>query len=201
MDEDRSSQKKGSLYLIIEAFDGCIGGGRKTLDPKMEDRLVEWIRQEQKKTNQLLTRSQIKKKAKEISNVNSFKASKGWLDKFRRRHGIEFRPAVSDMQINASEVSAEKYEETNSDEDDSSNKENEEPYCEDVCMEQQTYYPFRGDQIKMSQSQESSPYQKRPQKVYEVQDFLAFSNDPNRYDPRMINLEQNFDSKEDARLM
>lgn len=168
----------------------------------MEDKLVDWIREQQRETKQLLTRSEIKKKAREISTVNSFKASKGWLDKFRKRHSIEFRPAVSETQLNQSECSVGRYLESNSDEDEDSNKENQAPYCEDSCIEQRPFSPFRGDQSKIPQSLICSPYQKRPQKDFDIQDFLNFSGEQNhRYDLRMINLEQNFDVKDELRNM
>lgn len=169
----------------------------------MEDRLVEWIHQQQAETNQLLTRCQIKRKAKEISTVNSFKASKGWLDKFRRRHNIEFRPAVSETQFIKSESSLERYEETNSEEeeDTGSNKENQEPFCEEAYIEEQSFSPFKRGQIKLAQSLESFSYEKGPQKDFEYQDFISLSSEQNHYALRMISLEQTFGVKEDDRNM
>ena len=120
------------------------------MDPKMEDLLVAWIQKEQEDTSQLLTRSQIKKKAKEISNVKSFKASKGWLDKFRRRHSIKFRPAISESQIHESEIpdsesSATGKLEGSLYESSGSNKENEEElYCEESPLDQQSFTSFVG---------------------------------------------------------
>ena len=81
------------------------GGGRKTLDPMMEERLHRWILSQQEESGDLLTRCQIKNKAKEISNVKTFKASKGWLDKFKKRFGIKMQASTGESQFAISETS------------------------------------------------------------------------------------------------
>ena len=63
------------------------GGGRKIQDPEMEEKLMKWYFKEIKK-RKIKTR-EFKEKAKELSNINGFKASKGWLQKLRRRYIIK----------------------------------------------------------------------------------------------------------------
>lgn len=62
------------------------GGGRKTLDPYMETNLLKWIEKSAKNTLCFPSRCIIKEKAKEISIVGDFLASKGWCDKFFKRN-------------------------------------------------------------------------------------------------------------------
>lgn len=57
------------------------GAGRKVHDPSMEDRLVSWIRQYPN-----LTRQAIRVQAKLLSRDPTFKASKGWYERFISRH-------------------------------------------------------------------------------------------------------------------
>lgn len=59
----------------------------------MEERLHAWIVQQEREGGQLLGRKEVKNKAKEISTKRDFMASKGWLDKFRRRFNVKFRPS------------------------------------------------------------------------------------------------------------
>jgi hypothetical protein len=68
------------------------GGGRKTQDPDMEKKLYQWILEEEKEKGRRLSRAQIKHKARELTNVDGFKGSKGWLDKFQKRYNIKFQP-------------------------------------------------------------------------------------------------------------
>lgn len=62
------------------------GGGRKTLDPDMEVYLLDWIQQSTRESRAFPSRIIIKEKAKEISKVSDFLASKGWCDKFFKRN-------------------------------------------------------------------------------------------------------------------
>lgn len=62
------------------------GGGRKTMDPQMETLLFDWCLDEIRRNKKPVSRSLIKQQAKYLSqNKSSFKASKGWLDKFMKR--------------------------------------------------------------------------------------------------------------------
>ena len=61
-------------------------GGRKTQDPLMELKLVEWINDFKKINDIMPTSKLIKKVAMKFSNVKNFKASKGWYEKFIHRY-------------------------------------------------------------------------------------------------------------------
>ena len=63
-----------------------IGAGRKIRDSSMEKELLYYYHIV--KGGKVTTR-EFKKKAMEFSKYPTFKASKGWLQKFRRRNKIE----------------------------------------------------------------------------------------------------------------
>ena len=70
---------------------GCMrkkGCGRKTKNPKMEEKLVEWYNEVIKK-NKYVTAKMIREKAVQISNDKDFLASKGWLEKFKKKNNIQ----------------------------------------------------------------------------------------------------------------
>ena len=62
------------------------GGGRKTLDPHMETNLLNWIEKSSIDSKSFPSRCLIKEKAKDLSRVGNFLASKGWCDKFFKRN-------------------------------------------------------------------------------------------------------------------
>ena len=63
------------------------GAGRKIVDHKMEEKLVNWLRGELAKNGgKRLTRKLIQKNAKKWSDNTKFKASKGWFERFIKRH-------------------------------------------------------------------------------------------------------------------
>ena len=64
------------------------GGGRKTKDPQMESKLNTWY-QECRKSGVKVTSKMVKDKAMQLSKCSDFIASKGWLDKFKVRFGLE----------------------------------------------------------------------------------------------------------------
>ena len=66
------------------------GAGRKTLDPDMEEALFSWII-ELRGRNLRVSRSMIRVKARELSAVVGFKASRGWLFRFMKRNGLSLR--------------------------------------------------------------------------------------------------------------
>jgi hypothetical protein len=69
---------------------GCLrkkGCGRKTKNPKMEAELVMWYNNIKKNIN--VTAKMIRDKAVEISKDKDFLASKGWLEKFKKKNGIQ----------------------------------------------------------------------------------------------------------------
>ena len=63
------------------------GCGRKTRNPEMENRLVEWYREEIN-GGANVSAKMIRDKAVEISGDKDFLASKGWLEKFKKKFGI-----------------------------------------------------------------------------------------------------------------
>ena len=64
------------------------GCGRKTRNPEMENKLVEWYKEEIKK-NINVSAKMIRDKAVEISEDKDFLASKGWLEKFKKKFNIK----------------------------------------------------------------------------------------------------------------
>ena len=66
-----------------------IGGGRKIKDPGMEKKLLSWFDSYHNKEGNKLTTSLFKEMAKHYSKDGTFRASKGWLQKFRKRHEIQ----------------------------------------------------------------------------------------------------------------
>jgi len=63
------------------------GCGRKTRNPEMENKLVEWYREEIG-GGANVSAKMIRDKAVEISGDKDFLASKGWLEKFKKKFGI-----------------------------------------------------------------------------------------------------------------
>jgi hypothetical protein len=68
-----------------------IGGGRKIRDIEMERKLVFWYRNNHNKNGKKVTVKQFKKMALHYSSCDGFRASKGWLEKFKKRHNISFK--------------------------------------------------------------------------------------------------------------
>ena len=64
------------------------GCGRKTRNPEMESKLVEWYN-ETIGLNVNVSAKMIREKAVEISEDKEFLASKGWLEKFKKKFGIK----------------------------------------------------------------------------------------------------------------
>ena len=66
------------------------GGGRKAQDEDMEDELFDWI-SGLRSRNLRVSYRMIREKAKELSNIDGFSASKGWLQRFIKRKGLTLR--------------------------------------------------------------------------------------------------------------
>jgi len=66
-----------------------IGGGRKIRDPDMEKKLLKWFFTYHNVNRNKVTTKDFKNKALSFSNDPTFRASKGWLQKFRKRYNIE----------------------------------------------------------------------------------------------------------------
>ncbi len=82
-----------NLKRWIEKGIGLKRGGRKTQDPQMEVKLTKWIDDFRNINKDFPNPKLIKKMALEYSNFkNTFKASKGWYEKFIRRNFSENMP-------------------------------------------------------------------------------------------------------------
>jgi hypothetical protein len=73
------------------------GAGRKTMDPAMERGLLDWIADTFRQTKVFPDFKEVKAQAKFFSNNGSFKASKGWCDKFMRRNLVFFSKLREDV--------------------------------------------------------------------------------------------------------
>jgi hypothetical protein len=63
------------------------GGGRKVLDPNMEEKLIIWYNIA-RSNNETITGRKMQNKAKEFTTADKFLASKGWLEKFLKKYKI-----------------------------------------------------------------------------------------------------------------
>ena len=79
----RKEKRYGTFYLI-----SLLGGGRKIRDPEMEKKLYAWYNQ-LKIEGIPVTPKMIKQKALDITKFKDFIASKGWLEKFKRKFNLE----------------------------------------------------------------------------------------------------------------
>lgn len=68
-----------------------VGGGRKIKDPEMEKKLSEWIHNYNVVGENPITAKMVKKKALEFRTCNDFIASKGWLEKFKKKFKINIQ--------------------------------------------------------------------------------------------------------------
>ena len=76
------------------------GAGRKVVDHDMEEKLINWLRGELARNGgKKLTRKLIQKNAKKWSDNTQFKASKGWLERFVKRHKYLQLHQVLNMNI------------------------------------------------------------------------------------------------------
>lgn len=66
------------------------GAGRKVKDEDMEETLLNWVL-EMRDQNLRVSRRMLQVQAKVFASKGSFKASKGWLDKFLKRNGLSLR--------------------------------------------------------------------------------------------------------------
>lgn len=55
----------------------------------MEQKLIEWYRDHHDVKNFPVTAKMIKRKALEFSLFRGFSASKGWLEKFKKKYNLE----------------------------------------------------------------------------------------------------------------
>ena len=64
------------------------GSGRKFKDPRLERKILEWYKMQDKET---LTSRQFKEKAIELSDNKTFRASSGWLTNMKRKYNLTFK--------------------------------------------------------------------------------------------------------------
>jgi hypothetical protein len=64
------------------------GSGRKFKDPRLERKILEWYKMQDKET---LTSRQFKEKAIELSDNKTFRASSGWLTNMKRKYNLHFK--------------------------------------------------------------------------------------------------------------
>ena len=77
---------------IIKGPHRKAGGGRRSHDPGMEREMVAWAKKNFEKTGQLPSHPEARAQAMSLAgNDTNFKASKGWFEKFLRRHFKEQR--------------------------------------------------------------------------------------------------------------
>ena len=55
----------------------------------MVKQLLDWYKKESKEKGRKIKTREFKEKALKLSKDPNFRASKGWLQKFRRRHNIK----------------------------------------------------------------------------------------------------------------
>lgn len=65
------------------------GGGRKIKDPVMEKKLFAWYTSYHIEQNNPVTAKIIKRKALEYRSCKDFIASKGWLEKFKKKYKLD----------------------------------------------------------------------------------------------------------------
>uniref|UniRef100_A0A1B6CZJ3 HTH CENPB-type domain-containing protein n=1 Tax=Clastoptera arizonana TaxID=38151 RepID=A0A1B6CZJ3_9HEMI len=90
-------KKRRESILSASSQTECGTGNRKTLKcaeyPDVDKALYTWIVQERARHN-IITGDLIAEKAKyfyaEILKKDDFRASKGWVDNFKKRHGIRY---------------------------------------------------------------------------------------------------------------
>lgn len=64
-----------------------IGCGRKIRDPELESNMINWYNEN--KSLYKITSSTFRRKALTLSKDRNFKASKGWLEKLKRKYGFK----------------------------------------------------------------------------------------------------------------
>ena len=57
----------------------------------MDFELLKWYYKIHDKEGKKITVKEFKMQAKKLSSVSDFKASKGWLEKYKKRYNIQFK--------------------------------------------------------------------------------------------------------------
>ena len=75
------------------------GAGRQVSDARRERELKAWIEEEQK-NGKTISRSDVQKKAKTFSDDDHFKASSGWLRRWKIRNNYTLNKPIGGLDIN-----------------------------------------------------------------------------------------------------
>jgi len=78
------------------------GGGRKVKDPEMEKKLIDWYHEN--KDIIVMSPPTLKNKALELNTCESFRASKGWLDKIRKKYDLNIIKRSKPRMINSQNI-------------------------------------------------------------------------------------------------
>jgi hypothetical protein len=71
-----------------------VGAGRKIVNLDMEEKVIDYVK-EMTRNGKQFSRRQIQQKAREVSIDPTFKASKGWFERFYNRNFEIFRKSAS----------------------------------------------------------------------------------------------------------
>lgn len=74
-------------YIILLT---SLGAGRKIRDPAMEKKLIEWYTKYHVVQKYPVNSRMIRRMAIVFSSFTDFRASKGWLEKFKKRYHIQY---------------------------------------------------------------------------------------------------------------
>ena len=78
------------LYISLNLVIIFLGAGRKIRDPNMEKKLMDWYNNYHCKQHRPINSRLIRKMAMDFSSFSDFRASKGWLEKFKKRYHIKY---------------------------------------------------------------------------------------------------------------
>ena len=87
--------KKNIERWQLKGFERKKGAGRKTTNPAMEQDMLNWVENYIKKEKKLPKRKFIIAEARNFVS-DSFKASKGWCDKFLKRNRVKFAKLIDE---------------------------------------------------------------------------------------------------------
>lgn len=74
------------------------GGGRKIRDPEMETKLYAWYREYHDVMKGKVTSRMIKAKALSLTKIRDFSASKGWLEKIKKKYKLDIARTLSEKK-------------------------------------------------------------------------------------------------------
>jgi hypothetical protein len=75
-----------------------LGGGRKIRDPDMEKRLCDWYVNYHLDQKLPVTSRMVKNKALEFSTNPDFNASKGWMEKVKKKYNLQICRSLNESK-------------------------------------------------------------------------------------------------------